>query len=245
MYKFSSYAVDFSFLLLLISFFKRNDFTNDLQVLSQLSQEPVQTAVETAPFETEYNEETFKVIPKYDYEIYGLVVSYRLHDSEYGQMLHALSKDHLNVGDVCVVWGKNADIDILREFDFINGQFTCNYSTRSNQAWQAFNQAQLSNNHLLAVDEQIRDAIDDIKIGDQIKIKGWLSHYVGPTGFERGTSMTRTDTGNGACETIFVNNIEIMSSTNSIWRSLMSFSFGALLISLWLFYKTPYQPHSN
>lgn len=245
MYNFSSYAVVFSFLLLLISFFKRNDFTNDLQVLSQLSQEPVQTAVETAPFETEYNEETFKVIPKYDYEIYGLVVSYRLHDSEYGQMLHALSKDHLNVADFCVVWGKNADIDILREFDFNNGQFTCNYSTRSNQAWQAFNQAQLSNNHLLAVDEQIRDAIDDIKIGDQIKIKGWLSHYVGPTGFERGTSITRTDTGNGACETIFVNNIEIMSSTNSIWRSLMSFSFGALLISLWLFYKAPYQPHSN
>lgn len=232
-------------MLLLVSFLKRNDFTDEMQVLPQLSQEPLQSPVDTSPFTTVYNEESFKIIPKYEYEIFGLVVSYRVHDSEHGQMLHALSKDHLNIADFCVVWGDSANADILREFDFSSAQFTCRYSTKSNQAWQSFNHDQLSNNHLLATDDDIRDTISDIKIGDQIKIKGWLSHYIGPMGYERGTSTTRTDTGNGACETIYVNDIEILSPMNSLWRSLMSFSFGALLISLWLFYKAPYRPHSN
>ncbi|MEZ5471108.1 MAG: hypothetical protein R3E90_04955 [Marinicella sp.] len=245
MYKYSSYAVVISFLLLLISFFKRNDFTSDLQVLAQLSQEPMQSLVEIPAFTTIYNEETFKVIPKYAYEIHGLVVSYRVHDSEYGQMIHALSKDHLNVADYCVVWGISADPEILHEFDFFNGQFTCNFSTHSESAWQAFNQFQLSNNHLLATDDDIRNTITDIKIGDQISIKGWLSHYIGPSGYERGSSTVRTDTGDGACETIFVNDIEILSSMQSKWRTLLSFSFGAFLISLFLFLKAPYRPHSN
>lgn len=245
MYKYSSYALAISLIVLVISFFKRNDFTSDLEVLAQLSQEPLQSKVEKPSFLAEYNEEIFEIIPKFDYEIYGLVVSYRLHDSEYGQMLHALSKDHLNLADYCVVWGTSADPEILQAFEFKNGQFTCNFSTRSERAWQAFNQFQLSNNHLLAIDEEIRDTVSDIKIGDQIKIKGWLSHYVGPSGFERGSSTVRTDTGDGACETIFVNDIEILSSMKSPWRSLLSFSFGAFLISLFLFIKAPYQPHSN
>ncbi len=245
MYKYSSYAVVISFLLLVVSFTKRNDFTSDLQVLTQLSQEPLQRQVELPDFSTTYNEENFTVIPKYEYELYGLVVSYRVHDAEYGQMIHALSKDHLNIADYCVVWGESADVSILKEFDFFNGQFTCNYSTRSDRAWQSFNHDQLSNNHLLATNDDIRDTIADIKIGDQIKIKGWLSHYIGPSGYERGTSIIRTDTGNGACETIYVNDIEILSSMDSIWRTLMAFSFGALLISLFLYYKAPFQPHSN
>jgi hypothetical protein len=245
MYKYSSFAVVVCLMILLVSFINRNDFTSDLQVLAQLSNEPKQTQVDLPPFSTTYNEETFKVMPKYDYEIYGLVVSYRLHDSEYGQMLHTLSKDHLNVADFCVVWGESANAEVLQEFDFSSAQFTCRYSTKSNQAWQAFNHEQLSNNHLLAINDQIRGTIEDIKIGDQIKIKGWLAHYIGPMGYERGTSITRSDTGDGACETIFVNDIEILSPMNSPWRTLMSFSFGALLISLWLFYKAPYRPHSN
>ncbi len=244
MFKYSSYAVVISFLILVVSFFKRNDFTSDLQLLEQLSQEPLQSSVEMPAFTTTYNDESYQVIPKYDYELYGLVVSYRVHDAEYGQMIHALSKDHLNIADYCVVWGETANVDILTHFDFYNGQFTCNYSTKDRQAWERFNHHQLSNNHLLATNDQIRNTLEEVKTGDQIKIKGWLSHYIGPTGYERGSSTVRTDTGDGACETIFVNDIEILSSMDSFWRSLMSFSFGALLISLFLFFKAPYQPHS-
>jgi hypothetical protein len=231
-----------SLVLLLVSFMKRNDIPDDLPLLPQLAQEPQQTAVSQAPFTTVYNEESFVVKPRYAYRLHGLVVSYRLHDSESGMMLHALSKDHLNVADYCVVWGDAADPQLLQDFDFSNGQFTCNYSTRSRQAWEQFNQHQLSNNHLLATDEAVRDAIRDIRIGDQITLSGWLANYQNPTGFERATSTTRTDKGDGACETLFVNEISIMQPMSSFWRQLLSFSLGAFLISTFVYFTSPYEP---
>ncbi len=232
-----------SFFLLIVSFTKRNEFSSGLKLLPELQQEPIQTASSKAAFTTTYNEETFEIMPKYDYELYGLVVSYRLHDSESGQMLHALNKDHINVADFCVVWGTSANPELLADFKFSNGQFTCNWQTSSRQAWEQFNQNQISNNHLLSVDEAVRDRIDEISIGDQIHIKGWLSHYKNPAGYERGTSTTRTDKGNGACETIMVNEVYIMSHMNSTWRQLMWLSLGLLILTLFIYFKAPIEPH--
>ena len=233
------YVALFSFILLVASIYKRNDFTDNFDALTELNQEPIQTAVKRAPFTAEYNNEFYEIKPKFDYNIYGLVVSYRLHDAEGNTMLHDLTKDHLNVADFCVVWGQSANSTLLKDMDFNNGQFTCNYSSKSRTVWDAFNHDQLSNNHLLALDDDIRDQIDDIKIGDQIHIKGWLSHYVNPLGYERGTSITRTDTGNGACETIFVNEINIIKSMSSQWRYLIWLSLLSLCFALWTIYHTP------
>ncbi|MFC3194738.1 hypothetical protein ACFODZ_10860 [Marinicella sediminis] len=232
-----------SLLVLLISFINRNEIPADLPLLPELNIDPVQRAVNQAPFMTTYNDEQFLVKPRFDYRLNGLVVSYRLHDSENGMMLHALSKDHLNVADFCVVWGDSANPELLQDFDFSNGQFTCNYGSQSRQAWDAFNHHQLSNNHLLAADEFVRDTIKDIQIGDQITLSGWLANYQNPTGYERATSTTRTDTGNGACETIFVNDISIVRPMNSFWRQLMMFSLGAFLISTFLYFTSPYVPN--
>jgi hypothetical protein len=42
--------------------------------------------------------------------------------------------------------------------------------------------------------------------GDHIRLKGVLAKYANKdSGFNRGTSITREDTGNGACETIYLN----------------------------------------
>ena len=245
MHKLNNWLITVSFILLIISCSKRNDFSTTLKTEPELQQEPLQKLTTEPAFSTTYNDELFEIIPKFEYELYGLVVSYRLHDSEHGQMLHALSKDHLNVADYCVVWGQSADPNILREFDFSNGQFTCNYSTKSNEAWQAFDPKQLSNNHLLAIDDAVRTSIDQISIGDQIYIKGWLAHYKTNGGSERGTSITRNDTGNGACETILVNEITLLAKMPSIWRQMMWISLGLFILTLYIYFKSPYEPHNN
>jgi hypothetical protein len=243
MTKILAYSTLISLLVMIVSFTKRNTFDEELTLLNQLKTEPLQTKIEVPEFAATYNDEHFIVMPKYDYELNGLVVSYRLHDADGGMMLHALNKDHLNVADYCVVWGESANPALLNQFDFSNGQFTCQYSTQSQDAWQAFNNQQLSNNHLLALDDEVRETIGDITIGDQITIKGWLAHYKNPMGYERGTSTVRTDSGNGACETIFVNEISILQPMHGFWRQLLSFSFGAFLICLFLYVKAPYEPH--
>ena len=64
--------------------------------------------------------------------------------------------------------------------------------------------------------------------GDQIHLKGYLVTY-SHGGGTRGTSLTRDDTGNGACETIYVTDINILRKANRFWRYL--FSLSTLLVA--------------
>ncbi|HHJ16781.1 MAG TPA: hypothetical protein ENJ80_08810 [Gammaproteobacteria bacterium] len=195
---------------------------------------PLQSHASKPGFQTVYAEVNYSIEPRYDYELTGLVVSQAVHNAKYG--LHRRWNDHLNVADLCVVWGDNAGSLDLNAFEFRNGQFTCNISTGSSQAWRAFKMNELSNNHLLSDDETIREQIQDVRIGDRIHLQGWLSRYGNDQGFSRDTSTTREDSGNGACETIFVNRFEIIDSMHNSWRGAWSVSLFAAVSSalIWL-----------
>lgn len=179
--------------------------------------------------------------PEYTYDITGMVVSYRHHDNN--SRMHRLANDHLNMLDVCVVWGDNTTAAQLQKLDFWNGIFTCNVQTRDQAAWDSFDMDQLSNNHLISGDPNIRDQVKEIKVGDQIRVQGYLAGYASPGVSKRGTSTTRTDTGNGACETIYVENFEIVETAFSGWRTSMYASLGVLLFSLIVHFRRPYRPH--
>jgi len=84
--------------------------------------------------------------------------------------------------DVCVVWGDSAVSGLLHKIKFWNGIFTCNVRTTDSAAWQAFSMEQLSNNHLISDDESIRDQVKDIRVGDQIRVRGYLSSYSSAAG---------------------------------------------------------------
>jgi hypothetical protein len=168
-----------------------------------------------------------------------MVVSYRQHDGE--STMHRRANDHLNVADVCVVWSDTAFSEHLRKIEFWNGIFTCNVKTSDDVAWANFKMNQLSNNHLLSADPATRERIDRIRIGDQIRIKGQLASYGAVGGPVRGTSTTREDSGNGACETIFVEQFEIVSAAFSGWRAAMHISFGVLALCLILHFAMPYR----
>ena len=190
-----------SALTLLAAFFNRNDLPGTIDFDPKLKGEPRQRETHKPPVTMSYGGVQYRVEPQYDYELYGLVVSYRQHDGE--SSMHRWSNDHLNMADVCVVWSDTAFSPTLSRLDFWNGIFTCNVQTRDSVAWSNFKMNQLSNNHLLSASPIIRDRVAEIRIGDQIRIKGSLSRYgaVGGGGM-RGTSTTRDDTGDGACETI-------------------------------------------
>ncbi len=209
-------------------------------VVDELKQAPSQRKIEKSAFSVNVNKISYEVQPIYDYELYGLVVSYELHDGNYN--LHKRWNDHLNVADYCVVWDKSASTEHLSKFNFWNGQFTCNFSTKNQQAWESFDPAQLSNNHLISDEEYIRKKLRDIKIGDQIRVAGWLSSYKNlTTGGVRGTSISRDDQGNGACETIYVNEIRVLRHYSSIWNKLMYVFLFIFIASLVIYLKAPHK----
>ena len=55
--------------------------------------------------------------------------------------------------------------------------------------------------------------------------KGYLAAYSHSGGsFFRGSSTTRTDKGDGACETIYLTDFKIIKKSNVIWRIMFSLS---------------------
>lgn len=231
-----------SALVLLLSFWNRNSLPRQIDYVSTIQNEPQQTATRKKPFDVSLKGIDYEVEPEYEYDITGMVVSFRHHDEDYSRM-HRLAKDHLNMLDVCVIWGDNTRAQ-LHKIEFWNGLFTCNVKTRSNAAWASFDMDQLSNNHLLSDSDEVRERVRDISVGDQIRVKGVLASYTSPVG-KRGTSTTRTDTGDGACETLYIESFEIVRSASSGWRNAMYGSLVVLLISLTIHFRRPYRPYKD
>ena len=240
-----------SAIALIVCFWNRNAIPAGIAFQPALDAEPVQRKISKRPFTVDYNGVSYRVEPEYDYELFGLVVSYRQHDGE--SLMHRLSRDKLNMADVCVVWSDTAFSEHLGELDFWNGVFTCNVKTRDPVAWAAFDIHELSNNHLISADPYIRARVGDVRVGDQIRIAGWLSNYgaipEGATNPDRialrKTSITREDSGNGACETIFVNEFDIVAPAHSIWRIGLATAAAALLATIVIHFLLPYRPYRD
>lgn len=230
-----------TFLGLLVSFWNRNELPGTIDYVPQLANEPEQKKTRKSPFDVSYNDVRYEVEPAYEYDLYGMVVSYRHHDGN--SRMHARSNDHLNMLDVCVIWGDNVANPRLDKIDFWNGIFTCNVKTRDQAAWDAFDIYKLSNNHLISDDDFVRDQVKRINIGDQIRVKGYLASYGSDSGGKRGTSTTRQDTGDGACETIFVEKFQIVAAATNYWRLSMYAFLVMLLGSLLVHFVKPYKPY--
>ena len=232
-----------SALTLVVAFWNRNDLPGAIDFHPKLGDEPRQHEIHERPLSVPYAGVEYRVEPLYDYELYGLVVSYRQHDGE--SSMHRWSNDHLNVADVCVVWSDTAFSSTLGELDFWSGIFTCNVQTRDRVAWANFRMNQLSNNHLISADPFIRDRVAEIRIGDQIRVKGSLARYGAAGGSLRGTSTTREDSGDGACETILVEEFEIVVPGFSLWRVALYAALALLAAALAVHFALPYRPYRD
>ncbi len=227
--------------MLLVSFWNRNELPGDIDYVPEILTEPKQSTTDKRAFDIAYSDVDYRIEPEYEYDITGMIVSYRHHDDN--SRMHRLANDHLNMLDVCVVWGDNTTRAQLDRLQFWNGIFTCNVQTRDQAAWDSFDMNQLSNNHLIATDNDIRKRVRDIRIGDQIRVRGYLAGYSSTGVGKRGTSTTRTDTGDGACETIYVEHFDILEAAKSYWRIAMYSSLLTLFIGLGTHFRRPYRPH--
>jgi hypothetical protein len=75
----------------------------------------------------------------------------------------------------------------------------------------------------------MRRKIKQVRIGDQVRIRGWLVNYSNDEGFSRGTSTTRDDTGNGACETIYLQDFDILRPLDNGWRIVFSLALAGVI----------------
>jgi hypothetical protein len=206
--------------------------------------EPAQVAVDEPAFLKRVDGVEYNIQPRYSYDISGLVVSLH-HSDSWWDYAHKEWNDHINLMDVCVIWGKNASTGAYRGMEFSNTQWECHWSTGSQAAWQAFDQYEISNNHLLTDDAAVARGLMNIHVGDQVRLRGHLVNYTilqdgAPRG-SRVSSDTRTDTGPGACEVIYVDSIEALASAGRAWRYLYGAALAALVLSVVAWLALPFR----
>lgn len=228
--------------LLAASLLLRDALPGPAELRPELRLEPLQSPTQATPFQTAVDGVSYTVKPIADYEIWGLVVSN--HDTTaWWDWIHKASNDHLNVVDLCVVFAENVTSGGYVGLDYSSGQFVCYVQTSSAAAFQRFSMRALSNNHLLADRRSIIARLRDVRIGDQVRIRGWLSEYAHNHGFAftRGTSLTREDSGNGACETIYVQEVEVLRSGGGPWRWLPWPAIGLIVAGLIVWLRAPFR----
>jgi hypothetical protein len=177
-----------------------------------------------------------------DYELAGLVVS---HNDPFKWYRFDLSHDEfsLDTRDICVIWGRNIKNADYSRVSFWNDDWTCNW--RYGRDVRGVENNALSNNHLITNSDAIRQTIAGITVGDQIRLKGHLVSYANPRlgNRWRNSSMSREDEGDGACEVVFVKELQILSSPNHGWAVISRLAFwgmiGLILVRIGgLFFRT-------
>jgi hypothetical protein len=61
--------------------------------------------------------------------------------------------------------------------------------------------------HLIPANDQVREALDRVNSGSTVSLRGFLVEARGEDGWRWRSSMSREDTGDGACELILVTDV--------------------------------------
>lgn len=201
--------------------------------------EPIQRPTKTRPFEVDIEGITYRVKPRYSYDISGVVVSLH-HSDSWWDYAHREWGDKLNTMDLCIAWGDSVRGGSYRDVSFSNSQFECHFSFGPGTAERGFRLDEVSNNHIIVDDPGLAKALKDIRVGDQVRLVGYLADYTtvrnGVATGTRVSSETRTDTGPGACEVLYLEAFDPMASPNRRWRiaQWIGIAMTVLGIALWL-----------
>jgi len=112
--------------------------------------------------------------------------------------------------DVVFGWGRMSDEAVLARID-INQSGRFYYWRYEGLAPISRREIETSsaNMHLIAATPMIEKRIQSLRSGNLVTLKGYLVEVNGPGDFRWRSSLTREDTGDGACEVIWVESLEV------------------------------------
>lgn len=142
----------------------------------------------------------YTLTPLADFEVEARVLSVEKYNMDGGSRLSPI--------DFALGWGPMSDSDVLSHFRIRQGArfFTIYPDEQAIDIRTAMRNA--SNMHLIPSDGILEDRLKDVRPGNIVVLRGQLVSVVGPNNFTWKSSLTRNDTGNGACELFYVEAVE-------------------------------------
>lgn len=138
----------------------------------------------------------FELQPQARYEMEARVLSVERYRTDGGAKLSPL--------DFAVGWGPMSDSAVLAHFRVTQGGrfFTIYPDEQAIDLQSALVSA--ANMHLIPANSDIQDLLLRVRPGHIVHLRGYLVNASRPDGYRWNTSLTRTDSGAGACELFYV-----------------------------------------
>jgi hypothetical protein len=73
-----------------------------------------------------------------------------------------------------------------------------------------------ANNHIIAANRDVAKAVRSLRSGQVVAMRGSLVNVTGPNDFHWNTSLTRNDSGNGACEVFYVESVQTLDAVTPV-----------------------------
>jgi hypothetical protein len=164
--------------------------------------DPVQTDLESAASAAPVRHGRWMLTPRANYDITARILS----REDYGfDRLADLVPEDLALG-----WGPMSDSRVLAAFDISQGARF--YSWRPRGPLPIAREdvtVHSANTHVIPADAHIHSELRRLRVGQVVHLRGTLVDAVRDDGAWLHTSLTRTDTGAGACEVMLVENVEV------------------------------------
>lgn len=128
-----------------------------------------------------------------------------------------LSTEHYSFGreadlspvDLALGWGKMSDEAILKDIKISQSNRFYFWHVDEFPIPRREIETQSANMHMIPADDAIASTLKSVKTGQVVKISGFLVRADANDGWHWKSSLTREDTGNGACEVVYVKSLTV------------------------------------
>ena len=149
--------------------------------------------------------EGWKLRPMAAYQLRGRVLGTKKYRSGFGSDLVPV--------DVAVGWGRMSDQAVLDQFTFSMSNRFFFYKWSDQPAIPPDEiMCSAANNHIIAASPAVRKAVSALLPGHIVTMRGYLVNASHPDGSTWNSSLRRDDTGNGACEVFYVEELSAVES---------------------------------
>ena len=162
-----------------------------------VSEEPVQRQVYTSRLREKNG---FQIALLASFDIRARVIAVESYRFDRGAALSPV--------DLALGWGPMSNSDILKQISFSQGGRFYRWWAQKFPVPRNVIESHSANMHMIPADDDIERRLKSTRAGNLVHIKGYLVEATGKDGFRWKSSLSRSDTGAGACELIWVESLE-------------------------------------
>ena len=113
--------------------------------------------------------------------------------------------------DLALGWGPMSAQENIDEIDISQSGRWYHWRSREMPIPRRAIERNSANMHMIPADEDVEDALGDVKRGHLIELSGYLIAVKADDGWKWRSSLSRNDTGDRSCEVVWVENFSILN----------------------------------